>query len=513
MTFTRLQFSAVAILIGCFVLSGYEPLAAETPTPNVVIIYGDDVGYADVGVNGATMIPTPHIDALAAESLNFTDGHSPASTCTPSRYSLLTGMHAFRNGVSIAPPNAPLLIPVNAMTLPKLFKKAGYQTGIVGKWHLGLGNKGKGPDWNGQLKPGPLEIGFDSAYFLPTTNDRVPCVYVDGHRVENLDPGDPIHVGDKLADVRNAKSTQYPDAKAKRKAVYSSIVNGIGRIGYMSGGKAALWDDYTMADVLAKKGKEFIAANKDKPFFLFFSSQDIHVPNAPNRRFKGKTKLGARGDAMVQLDWTVSEILAELKKHGLVENTIVIFTSDNGPTQHDDSYPSTKQVEAYSRHSGNGHDASGKWRGGKYEITEGGTRVPLMIRWPGHIEPGTSAALVNQIDFIASFAELLEVDLARAEAPDSRNSLAALLGEDDKGQLFTIEESRGAALRVGDWKFIPAMKPQWAVGFFPVEDCLYDLSQDYGEQHNLVKKHPEKASGMATMLKELKASKGIRDAN
>ncbi|CAA6690689.1 MULTISPECIES: arylsulfatase [unclassified Lentimonas] len=485
--------------------------AANLSRPNVVLIYGDDVGYADVGVNGATQIDTPNIDQLAAGGLNFTDGHSSASTCTPSRYSLLTGVQAFRHNVRIAPPNEPLLIDPDAMTLPRLFKQAGYSTGIVGKWHLGLGDKDTGPNWNGALKPGPLELGFDSAFLLPTTNDRVPCVYVDGHHVVNLDPNDPIYVGDTLADVQIAGSTQYPDArKDSNEVFYKSIVNGIGRIGYMSGGQSALWDDYTSTDVFVGKACEFITEHRDQPFFLIYSAQDIHIPNAPNQRFKGATKLGSRGDAMVQLDWAVGAILEELERYGLSENTIVIFTSDNGPTHHDDSYPSTEKVELYSPKSGNGHDASGPWRGGKYEIYEGSTRVPLVIRWPAQIQAGTSQATVNQIDFMASFANFLNVELSADEGRDSRDALAALLGEDATGSELLIEEGRGVALRMGDWKFIPAMAPKYARGFWPLEDCLYDLSKDVGEQNNLILQYPEKAQSMSLRLKELKSSKSIR---
>ncbi|MGJ8642089.1 MAG: sulfatase family protein [Luteolibacter sp.] len=479
--------------------------------PNVVIIYADDVGFADVGVNGGEAIPTPNIDALAKAGLNFTDGHSSASTCTPSRFSLLTGVHAYRKNVNIAAPNEPLLIDPDSLTLADLFKKEGYKTGIIGKWHLGLGTKEDGPDWNGELKPGPLELGFDSAFLLPTTNDRVPCVYVDGHSVIGLDPADPIYVGDKLAEVQKQGSTQYPDARANPKALfYESIVNGIGRHGYMSGGKAALWDDYTMADVFVGQAKKFVAENKDEPFFLFFSSQDIHIPNAPNERFKGKTKLWARGDAMVQFDWAVGEILAALEEHGLTENTLVIFSSDNGPTHHDDEYESTKEVSMYSPNTRNGHDASGKWRGGKYEIYEGGTRVPLIIRWPEKVEPGTSAALVNQIDFLASFAELLGVELAPDEARDSRNMLPAFLGEDRKGLEFMLEESRGVALREGDWKYIPVKTEKWAPGFAPKVDSLFNLADDPGEQKNVISEYPERAAQMAERLKKAKASQGVR---
>ncbi|MDP4644252.1 MAG: sulfatase-like hydrolase/transferase, partial [Opitutales bacterium] len=342
--------------------------------PNVVIIYGDDVGYGDVGAYGSKLIPTPNIDRLAEGGLRFTDGHCSAATCTPSRYSLLTGVHGFRDGVSILAPNAPLSISTEILTLPKLFKQAGYTTGVVGKWHLGIGAKGEPVDWNGDVKPGPLEIGFDSSFLLPSTNDRVPCVYLDGHRVLNLDPSDPLYVGANKP-VDREGSTRYPDARKNKKSMTyyqsthghnNSVINGIGRIGYMAGGKSALWDDETMADVFVKEAKEFIAANKDEPFFLYFASQDIHVPRAPNPRFQGATNLGYRGDAMVQFDWTTGEIMKALEEHGLTENTIVIFSSDNGPV-YDDGYADGTKVKKSTEEVDRGHDGSGVYRGGKYQ--------------------------------------------------------------------------------------------------------------------------------------------------
>ena len=287
--------------------------------PNVIIIYGDDVGFGDVGAYGAEMIPTPNIDRLAAEGIRFTDGHCSAATCSPSRYSMLTGIHGFRDGVAILPPNAPLSISTEILTLPRLFRQAGYTTGVVGKWHLGIGAEGVETDWNGEVKPGPLEIGFKKSFLLPSTNDRVPCVYLDGHRVVNHDPEDPIYVGRTLAEVQKAGSTQYPDGRTNPDAMTyypsthghnHSVIGGIGRIGYMSGGKKALWNDETMADVFVDEAKKFITAHKDEPFFLYFASQDIHVPRAPHPRFQGKTELGFRGDAMVQFEAALSVLVA-----------------------------------------------------------------------------------------------------------------------------------------------------------------------------------------------------------
>ncbi len=483
---------------------------SKTSRPNVVIIYGDDVGYADVGVNGSKLIPTPNIDRLASEGLNFTDGHCTAATCTPSRFSMLTGIHGFRHGVRILAPNSPMKIKPDMFTLPQLFKKAGYNTAVIGKWHLGLGDGKKPNDWNGEIKPGPLEVGFTYSFLLPYTNDRVPCVYLENHRVVNLDPKDPLYVGKKPEGVN---CTEYPDGKKNPEAMTyyksshghnSSVINGIGRIGYQWGGKAALWNDETMADEFVKQTRKYIAAQKkDKPFFLFFSSQDIHCPRTPHPRFKGKSKLGYRGDAMVQLDWSTGEVLKALEENGFSENTIVIFSSDNGPV-YDDGYSDGTTVKPRAGEVDRGHDGSGPYRGGKYQIYEGGTRVPLIVRWPEKIKPGTTSdALVSQIDFTASFAEMLGISLAKNESSDSRNIFPALTGVDKKGLPFMLEEARGLAIRQGNWKFIRGKGKSGG--------NLYNLGNDISEQNDVAAKNPEITRQLKEKLEALvKAPSGIR---
>lgn len=481
--------------------------AAEKP--NVVIIYGDDVGYGDVGAYGSKLIPTPNIDKLASQGLVFTDGHCSAATCSPSRFSMLTGIHGFRHGVRVLAPNAPAKITPDMFTLPELFKKAGYATAVVGKWHLGLGD-GKTPvDWNGDVKPGPLELGFDYSFLLPSTNDRVPCVYLENYRVVNLDPADPLFVGKKPPGV---VCTEYPDGKKDRSAMTyyqsshghnSSVINGIGRIGYQWGGKSALWDDESMADEFVKQAKKYLSSRKkEEPFFLYFSSQDIHVPRAPHPRFKGTSSLDYRGDAMVQLDWATGEILKALDDHGLADNTLVIFSSDNGPV-YDDGYEDGTTVRTSTQEVDRGHDASGPYRGGKYQIYEGGTRVPFIVRWPGRVQPGKSNALVNQIDFIASFADLLAIDLEREQAIDSRNIMSALLGLDQVGQAYMIEEARTLALRRGAWKYIQGKGKNLGE--------LYNLDSDIGEQNNVAGENDAVAKEMQAMLRSLiDAKDGIR---
>jgi len=480
------SFVVITMLtIGCW--------AQKPDRPNVVIIYGDDVGYGDVGAYGSKMIPTPNIDKLAKEGLRFTDGHCTASTCTPSRYSMLTGEYAFRKRINVLPPEAPMIIPTDILTLPKLFQQAGYTTGVVGKWHLGLGTKEESVDWNGEVKPGPKEVGFNKSFILPATNDCVPSVYLDEYRVLNLDPNDPLYVSRKYEDVLNKNNTQYPNGEIIPEAMtyYSNsgnghnntVINGIGRMGYMSGGKSALWNDETMTDTFVNEAKNFIAANKEKPFFLYYAAQNIHVPRAPNKRFQGKTDLSYRGDSMVEFDWATGELLKALEENGLTENTIVIFSSDNGPVYNDGYEDGTTIPQSYGEND-RGHDASGIYIGGKYQIFEGGTRIPFIIKWPGQIEPGVSKALVNQIDFIPSFAALLDIEIPATAATDSRNTLKAFLGQDKKGLPYMIEESpRQQALRMGNWKYIIGTPKRQKEKQAP---RLYDLNKDPSEQKNVI---------------------------
>lgn len=505
----------IALAAGIMAATSISLLASDQP--NVVFIYGDDVGYGDVGAYGAEKIPTPNIDRLAQEGIQFLDGHCSAATCTPSRFSMLTGLYGFRKGVAILPPNAPLCIPTDILTLPKMFKKAGYDTAVIGKWHLGIGQKGVVTNWNGDVKPGPIEIGFDYSFLLPSTNDRVPCVYVENHRVVNLDPNDPLYVGKK---PKGFKGTVYPDAKKDKASMTyypsshghnNSVINGIGRIGYQWGGKSALWNDETMADEFVNQAKKYIATKKDKPFFLYFASQDIHVPRAPHPRFQGKTTLGKRGDAMVQFDWVTGEIMKTLEKHGLRENTIIVFSSDNGPV-YDDGYSDGTTVRTSTKESDGGHDGSGAYRGGKYQIYEGGTRVPFIVSWPAKLKPGKSKALVNQIDFIASFASLVGVELGQNEAVDSRNTLKAFLGEDQVGLPFMPEEAgkRSLALRKGAWKYIEQKAWKKKQGKTNVSRELYNLDSDIGEQKNVIKQYPEVADQMKKTLDKVQSEGRIR---
>lgn len=474
---------AILLLVHATLLLAPSSLvrAASSAMPNIIFILADDVGYGDLSCYGATKIQTPNCDQLAREGLRFTDVHTPSAMCTPTRYGLLTGQYPWRRKVNIAPGTAGLLIEPGSTTLPSMLKEAGYATGVVGKWHLGLG--AAPTNYNADLKPGPLEIGFDSAWLLPATGDRVPCVWVENHRVVNLDPADPIELDYGV-----------------RRGDPGSYLMGIPRIGKQTGGKAALWKDDEIADVIAEKGVRFIEMNKDVPFFLYLATHDIHVPRVPHPRFKGASQAGVRGDAVVSFDWTVGRILETLDRLDLSRNTLVIATSDNGGNLESNG-PDT--VNAGTVETNNGHAYNGPLRGGKYQRWEGGTRVPFLVRWPERIEPGESAALVSLTDMMRSFAALAGRELPEVAAPDSLNMLPALLGESSTGRDSLVTHgSDGLALRWGQWKFIPApeRKSRHAGG---ESVQLYNLATGLGETNNLAAEMPDKVAEMTRFLENV----------
>jgi len=474
--------------------------------PNVVIFYIDDLGYGDIGSYGAKGVETPSIDSLAANGVRFTDAHSSAATCTPSRYSLLTGEHGFRQRAEILPGDAPAIIRPGKATLPSMLKKAGYATAVVGKWHLGLGNGDV--DWNSEVKPGPLEIGFDYSFLLPATGDRVPTVYLENHTVVNLDQNDPITVSYTSKVGNRPTRLERPDLTrvVADKQHSETIINGVSRIGTMAGGESALWVDEEFPDVFTEKSVKFIRENKDKPFFLFRSYHDIHVPRLPNPRFKGKSTMGPRGDAIAQMDWSTGQIIKELEAQGLAENTLVIFTSDNGPVLND-GYDD-QAVELLGEHK-----PWGPLRGGKYSAYEAGTRVPTIVYWPGKVNAKVTETLVSQIDIYASLAKLVGVELTENEAFDSLDTLEVFLGKSDSGRTELLEEAVGPlGLRQGNWKFIPVMVPNDSTAFvagkgiesgISATSQLYDLASDLGEQVNLADENPDRVTMMDQRIKQI----------
>lgn len=491
----------LCLLVWC---AGILPAFAAERPPNVVLIYADDLGWGDVGCYGAKSLATPHLDRLAAQGLRFTDAHAPSATCTPSRYALLTGEYAWRRrGTGVLPGDAALIIEPGRTTLPALFQRAGHRTAAVGKWHLGLGTTNL--DWNAEIRPGPLEVGFDSAFIMAATGDRVPCVYVENHRVLNLDPADPIRVryGRPVGDEPTGRDRPDLLRMHPSHGHDQTIVNGISRIGYMAGGKAARWQDEQMAHEFRNRAQAFLRENRSRPFFLYLALHDVHVPRVPHPDFAGKSGLGPRGDAVLEADWTVGEILAELDRLQLAGNTLVVFTSDNGAVV-DDGYRDDA-VEKLGDHRPNG-----PWRGGKYSKFEGGTRVPLIIRWPGQVRPGVSDALMCQVDFPATFAALLGQAGDPVTAPDSENHLPALLGRSATGRTHLVEHGQGVALREGAWKYIPAADGSpvaWQTGIETGnlrQPQLYDLAADPGETRNLAASQPDRVRRLEERLAALR---------
>lgn len=467
-------------------------LAQTVEKPNVVIIYADDLGYGDVSAYGATKIQTPHIDALAEEGVRFTNAHASASTCTPSRYSMMTGNYPFRKtGTNILPGDAKLIISPEEFTLPKVFKEAGYRTALIGKWHLGLGDAVE-KNWNEEIKPGPLEVGFDYSFIFPATADRVPTIFIENHSVVGAEIADPITVFYQHKVGNDPTGKEHPELlKMKASPNHghnNTIVNGIGRIGWMSGGYQARWVD------------EELTSHAEEPFFLIYNTTEPHVPRMPATTFKGKSGLGYRGDAILQLDHTVGEIVRELKSQGIYENTIIIFSSDNGPVL-DDGYEDGA-VEKL-----NGHDPFGGFWGGKYSAFEAGTRMPFIVSWPAGIKTQkTSHALVGQVDLLASFARLLNVETPQNNAHDSYPMPDVFFGKSEKGRDELVKSSGTFSLIKGRYKYIQPSKGAKYNKLTDIElgndteEQLYDLEKDPGERENIAKKHPELIKEMKEIL-------------
>ncbi|WP_303317275.1 arylsulfatase [Flavivirga abyssicola] len=477
-----------------------EKLVVEKP--NIVVIYLDDLGYGDLSSYGATELQTPNIDALANQGVKFTNGYASSATCTPSRYALLTGMYPWRNKkAKILPGTAPLLISTEQQTLPKLLKKEGYNTAIVGKWHLGLGTGVV--NWNEHVAPGPNEVGFDESYILAATQDRVPTVYIENGNVVGLDKNDPIEAD--YANNFEGEPTALSDPEMLTMKWHhghnNSIVNGIGRIGYMKGGQSAKWSDMDMADHFLDKAQEYVKTHKDNPFFLYYAMQQPHVPRTPHPRFVGKSGMGPRGDVILEADWCIGEFMKTLEKEGLLENTLIVFSSDNGPVLNDGYYDDA--VEKLGKHK-----PAGPLRGGKYSIFEAGTRVPFIVYWKGKIQPLISDAIVCQMDLLASLGNLVGTE---EKMTDSINVLDAFMGKSNKGRKSLIIEATGkTALRHGNWLMIPPYKGRnfrekvgIEVGNMP-EFQLYNLKEDLGQQNNLAKSNPEKLTEMIKIFEELR---------
>jgi len=467
--------AAAAARVGRGLCAQTQPGGSGDRPRNVVFIFADDVGWGDLGCYGAKKIRTPNLDRLAARGVRFTDFHVADPVCSASRYSLLTGEYSFRTmqdatfrrSVGVLGPTSPLCLRLDRPTLAGVMKRAGYATGVVGKWHLGLGKAGVGPDYNGELKPGPLEVGFEWFYGFGSTNDRTPCVYIEDHRVVGLEAKDPISVDPKA-----------PGA--------TRVINNIRRHTWQAGGKAACWKDEEMAGVFTAKCCQFITKNRDRPFFLYYAPHNVHHPAIPARRFWGSSEAGPRGDSMQELDWSVGEILRTLDDLHLADETLVIFTSDNGAAI-DNQFRTPEWDKLYPADKEKDHPFNGPWRGGKYGPYEGGHRMPCVLRWPKRVAGGRVCdSLIGAVDMIATFAAMTGQNLSGGAACDSMNMLPALLdGKAGRDWLYS-----SGSIREGPWKL--------------VRKQLYNLADDPGETKDLAARHADAAARLQARLDALR---------
>jgi len=483
-------------------------------SPNVIIIYADDLGFGDISCYGANQIPTPNLDKLAEEGLKFHQGYATAATCTPSRYSLLTGSYPWRNpNAAVLPGDAAQIIGKMDSTMPRMFQKAGYQTGIVGKWHLGLGDGNL--NFNQIINGTPNDVGFNNSYIMAATNDRVPCVYINNRLVENLDPSDPIEVTYDWNDAfDNVPTGRYNPELLD--VMYDhghdgTIINGVSRIGHMRGGNSAIWNDETMGEVFANKAIDFVEKNQNEPFFLFYAMHQPHVPRIPNPKFRGSTPHGVRGDVIVEMDWCIGQLLDKLEELSLKDNTIVVFSSDNGPVLNDGYKDEAVDLNGE-------HKMAGPLRGGKYSLFEGGTRVPFIVRWPESIPIGDSQALINQVDLYATFAAMTGQPLEDQEAPDSQNMLDAITGQDSHGRDSMVLEGMQykKVFRDQQYAYIPPHDEDFTCQYTGNEKGntptvqLYDLHDDLGQVRNIASQYPEKVQQMAQQLEAITNSERSR---
>lgn len=518
MTIYDMKLKKVHSFLLSALLSFITLKAADSAHPNVVLIFADDLGYGDLGCYGATKVQTPHIDQLAAEGRKFTDAHSASAVCTPSRYALLTGEYPVRaNGGQGAwgplSPISGLIIEPDKLTVADVFKNQGYATAALGKWHLGFGVRET--DWQKPLRPGPLDLGFDYFYGVPLVNSGPPFVYVENDRVVGGDPADPlIHLGPGTHPEATSVTPIPPEAGRRTPNRFKGGVEAHKQ-----------YNDYLVGTVLAGKAVDWIAKNKGGPFFLYLSTTNIHHPFTPNKRFKGTSEAGLYGDFIHELDWIVGEVLQSLEDNGLSDNTLVIFTSDNGGMF---NIGGQAAFEA-------GHRQNGDLLGFKFGVWEGGHRVPFIAKWPGKIEAGTvSIELISNVDMLATVAALTGQKLEEAQLADSVNVLPALLGEPHSPLrdhlVLAPRQPTHLSLRKGKWIYIGA---QGSGGFTggpgdhgaggPVsvsyvgsvnsdivngkirEDAppaqLYDLEADVNQTTNLYHQYPEVVREMEAILK------------
>ncbi len=484
--------------------------AAEKP--NIILLVADDLGYGDLSCYGATRIATPTVDSLAAHGIRMTNMHACAATSTPSRYGILTGEYPFRRrGTDVAAGNAAMVIRPEQTTVADLLHQAGYVTAAIGKWHLGLGSETGAQDWNGTLDQTPRDLGFDYHYIQAATADRVPCVYIENGQVADYDPSAPIEVSYRQNFPGEPTGRLNPELLTKQKPSHGhdmSIVNGISRIGFMKGGGKALWRDEDIADSIVSHAVRFIENNRRNPFFVYLCTNDVHVPRQPNERFRGKSPMGLRGEAILQFDWTVRQLTDALRRMGLDQNTLILITSDNGPVL-DDGYADRAEELAGD------HKPGGPFRGAKYSAFEAGSAVPFIAYWPEVIKrPLTSDALASLIDVPATLAALTGANIPEGAAIDSRNSLSTWTGVDTRPREFAVSmaANRSLTLRTQNWKYISPSDggpmitwgPKIETGYRSTPQ-LYDIRENRYEEKDVSADYPKVVQRLQKLLGEVRS--------
>ena len=487
-------------------------LSAEKGPPNILFILADDLGYGDVGCyNPKSKVPTPHLDQLALDGIRFTDAHSPSTVCTPTRYSVLTGRMAFRTGMSgvFTGAGGPCMIEGGRMTIGGMLQERGYKTALFGKWHVGMTfyDKGGKPinkngleavkkiDYSRVIPDAPIHRGFDFFYgsvCCPTTDWLY--AFIDGDRI----PVPPTKIIDR------GPLPKHPYSQDNRPGMIAP--------------------GYKMEEIdlqFLDKSLEFLdqhaKAKTKSPFFLFHSTQAVHLPSFPADQFKGRTKAGPHGDFIFELDHIVGELLGALDKHGFADNTVVIFSSDNGP----------EVPTVLSMRNDHKHDGARPWRGVKRDNWEGGHRVPFIARWPGKIKPGsTSSQTLCLTDLMATCAAITGAKIPEKAGEDSVNMLPALLSEDQGKPIrkYTLHQtiSLALAIRRGPWKYLDhkgsggnnyTRAGRWGMKKYIVPEKapqapgqLYNLNSDPGETENLYYKNPEIVKELKEKLEQFKES-------
>ncbi|CAM3541265.1 sulfatase family protein [Zobellia roscoffensis] len=474
--------------------------------PNIVIIYADDMGYGDLQCqNPNSKIPTPNLNKLASEGMRFTDAHSSSGICSPSRYALLTGTYHWRRQHGIVNSFGPPFFDESDVTLPEILKNNGYETAAIGKWHLGwnwnfINNDPSGErtywnkthqvylvediDWKAPLTGGPLDRGFDY-YFGDGTINFPPYAWVENDKFVTA-PNDFFEFNKFEREVKEEDWDSRPGPKVEG------------------------WDPYTVLPTLTKKTTAWIGKqNKEKPFFLYLALPSPHAPIIPNDEFDGTSQAGGYGDFMVQTDWVAGQVLEALKTNGFEENTIVIFTSDNGPEKY-----AFERAEKYD------HFSMGDFRGLKRDVWEGGHHVPFIIKWPGNIKEGTvSEEVISQVDIMATLANITNTTLHNKTAPDSYNLLPLIKGKKYKTPLreATVHNTYDGiwGLRKGKWLYInkssgehskmpDSFKELRGYKDFDTPALLFDMNKDVEQRNNIFEAHPEVIVEMASLLKTYK---------